>query len=160
MADDVNPSGARSATQRSSTRSTPTCSASFAIGSQQQKTALTDTPRRQEIWLVALGSGRTGEPGKTRPAIVVSADQLSAGIPDELVVVVPVSSSAAPSALRIDIGPVAGVERPSRALCRAVRAVASSRFVRRIGTVDQATMEQVEGALAVILELDRPRGWR
>jgi mRNA interferase MazF len=102
-----------------------------------------------------LGAGRAGEPGKTRPAIVVSSDQLSSGLPDELIVVVPVSSSLAPSALRIEVAPEAGVERPSRAVCRAVRAVVSSRFVLRIGGVDDATMESIETALALILELDR-----
>lgn len=89
---------------------------------------------------------------------MVSADELSSGIPDELVVVVPLSSSLAPSALRIDVAPEAGVERPSRAVCRAVRSVGSSRFVRRIGRVDQATMDQIETALALILELDRREG--
>ncbi len=117
--------------------------------------ALTDAPRRREVWLVALGAGRAGEPGKTRPAVVVSADELSTGVPEELIVVVPLSSSLAPSALRIEVAPDAGIERPSRAVCRAARAVVSSRFVRRIGSVDQATMEQVEMALALILELDR-----
>lgn len=117
--------------------------------------ALTDTPRRREVWLVALGAGRAGEPGKTRPAVVVSEDELSTGAPGELIVVVPLSSSLAPSALRVDLAPMAGIDRPSRAACRAVRAVASSRFVRRIGSVDQATMEQIEAALALILGLGR-----
>ncbi len=117
--------------------------------------ALTDAPRRGEVWLVALGAGRDGEPGKTRPAVVVSANELSTGIPEELIVVVPLSSSLAPSALRIDVAPDAGIERPSRAICKAVRAVVSSRFLCRIGSVDQVTMEQVEMALALILETDR-----
>lgn len=116
--------------------------------------ALTDTPRRREVWLVALGAGRAGEPGKTRPAVVVSEDELSTGAPGELIVV-PLSSSLAPSALRVELAPMAGIDRPSRAACRAVRAVASSRFVRRIGSVDQATMEQIEAALALILGLGR-----
>ncbi|MHB1710476.1 MAG: type II toxin-antitoxin system PemK/MazF family toxin [Acidimicrobiales bacterium] len=68
--------------------------------------------------------------------------------------VVPLSSSLAPSALRVDVAPIAGIDRPSRAVCRAVRAVVSSRFVLRIGAVDQATMNQVETALALILGLD------
>lgn len=130
-------------------------SARSGSGSQPSKTVLADAPRRREVWLVALGAGRAGEPGKTRPALVVSADDLSTGVPDELIVVVPLSSSLAPSALRIDVGPVAGIERASRAVCRAVRAVVSSRFVRRIGSVDQPTMERVEAALALILELHR-----
>ena len=117
--------------------------------------ALTDAPRRREVWLVALGAGRAGEPGKTRPAVVVSDDELSTGAPGELIVVVPLSSSLAPSALRIDVAPIAGIDRPSRAVCRAVRAVVSSRCVRRIGNVDQVTMEQMETALGMILALDR-----
>ncbi len=117
--------------------------------------ALTDAPRRREVWLVALGAGRAGEPGKTRPAVVVSDDELSTGAPGELIVVVPLSSSLAPSALRIDVAPIAGIDRPSRAVCRAVRGVASSRFERRIGSVNEATIEHIEMALALILGLDR-----
>ena len=120
--------------------------------------ASTDAPRRRQVWLVALGAGRAGGPAKTRPAIVVSADELNTGDPGELIVVVPLSSSLAPSALRIEIEPATGIERPSRAVPRAVRAVVSSRLVRRIGSVDQAVMERIETALALILELDRSGG--
>jgi mRNA interferase MazF len=117
--------------------------------------ASADAPRRQEVWFVALGAGRAGEPGKTRPAIVVSVDELSTGAQGDLIVVVPLSSSSAPSGLRVDVEPIAGIDRPSRAVCRAVRAVEPSRFVRRIGGVDAAIMEQIEAALALILGLDR-----
>jgi mRNA interferase MazF len=115
----------------------------------------TDAPRRGEIWLVALGAGRAGEPGKTRPAVVVSVDELSTGTPADLVVVVPLSSSRAPSALRVEVAPTAGIDRTSRALCRAVRAVVASRLVRRIGSVEPATLAQIETALALILGVDR-----
>ena len=116
--------------------------------------ALTDAQRRREVWLVALGAGRAGELGKTRPAVVVSDDELSTGAPGDLIVVVPLSSSLAPSALRVDVAPIAGIDRPSRAVCRAVRGVVSSRFERQIGSIDEATMGQVEEALALILGLD------
>lgn len=114
----------------------------------------TEFPRRREVWLVALGAGRAGEPGKTRPALVVSDDALSTGEPEDLIVVVPLSSSMAPSGLRIDVAPMAGFDRPSRAICRAVRAVVLSRFLGRVGSVEPAAMEQIEGALATILGLD------
>lgn len=130
-------------------------SSRFGTGSRLSPTALTRTPRRREVWLVELGAGRSGEPGKTRPAVVVSANELINGVSDELIVVVPLSSSLAPSALRIVVTPDAGVERPSRAVCRAVRAIVRSRFVRRLGEVDEATMDQVDMALTMILELDR-----
>jgi len=115
----------------------------------------TDAPRRGEVWLVELGAGRAGEPSKTRPAIVVSVDELSTGAPGELIVVVPLSSSLAPSALRIEVEPAAGIERASRAVCRAVRAVVRSRLVRRIGSVAPVEMEHVETALTLILGLER-----
>ncbi|MEJ7832829.1 MAG: type II toxin-antitoxin system PemK/MazF family toxin [Nocardioides sp.] len=115
----------------------------------------TDEPRRGDIWLVALGAGRPGEPGKTRPAIVVSVDELSSGARGELIVVVPLSSSLAPSALRVEIEPAAGIERASRAVCRAIRAVVRPRLVRRIGSVTPADLKRIETALTLILGLDR-----
>lgn len=117
--------------------------------------ASTDAPRRGEIWLVALGAGRPGEPGKTRPAVVVSVDELSTGTPADLIVVIPLSSSHAPSALRVEVAPTAGVDRPSLAVCRAVRAVGASRLVRRIGSVEPATIALIETALALILGAGR-----
>lgn len=117
--------------------------------------ASTELPRRGEIWLVALGAARAGEPGKTRPAIVVSVDELTADTPSDLVVVVPLSSSQAPSALRVEIEPGAGTDRPSRAICRAVRAVVVSRLVRPLGSVDPPALSEIEMVLAMILGLDR-----
>ena len=46
-------------------------------------------PRRGELWLVALGAARAGEPGKHRPGVIVSVDEILAGIDEELIVVVP-----------------------------------------------------------------------
>jgi mRNA interferase MazF len=115
----------------------------------------TDAPRRGEIWLVSLGAARAGEPGKTRPAVVVSVDELSTGAPTDLIVVVPLSSSQAASAIRVEIAPSAGIDRPSRAICRAVRAVVSSRLVRRLGSVEPREMAEIETVLALILGLDR-----
>jgi len=81
-------------------------------------------PRRGELWLVALGAARAGQPGEHRPAVVVSVDEILAGVDDELVVVVPVSSSRTGSPLRPSVLPSEGVESDSVALCRGVRAVA------------------------------------
>ena len=115
----------------------------------------TDAPRCGEIWLVSLGSARAGAPGKARPAVVVSVDELTTGAPMDLVVVIPISSSRAASALRVEIPPGAGVDRPSRDICRAVRAVDASRLARRLGSVEPPAMEAIEAALAMIVGLDR-----
>jgi mRNA interferase MazF len=113
-------------------------------------------PRRGEIWLVSLGAARTGEPGKNRPAVIVSVDELNSGAPDDLIVVVPLSSSRAQSSLRAEISPGEGVDHPSRAICRSIRAVARPRLLRRTGTVTPQTLAEIERALALILGLGVP----
>ncbi|BBX74917.1 type II toxin-antitoxin system PemK/MazF family toxin [Mycobacterium shinjukuense] len=108
-------------------------------------------PRRGELWLVALGAARVGEPGKHRPAVIVSVDDLLTGIDEELVVVVPVSSSRSGTPLRPHISPTEGVESASVAVCRGVRAVARTRLLERLGTLAPDTMRHIEHALALIL---------
>lgn len=114
--------------------------------------ALTE-PRRGEVWLVAFGAARRGEPGKHQPAVVISVDRLSTGTVADLVVVVPLSSSSAPSALRPEVADIEGVDRPSRAICRAVRGVAHPRLLRRVGMLTPEKLIEVETALGLILGL-------
>lgn len=127
---------------------------STATGTSRSATALAE-PRRGELWLVALGAARAAEPGKHRPAVVVSVDEILTGIDDELIVVVPVSSSLARSPLRPDISPAEGVEAASVAVCRSIRAISRTRLLRRLGTLAPDTMRQIEHALELILGIDR-----
>ncbi len=113
-------------------------------------------PHRGEVWLTSLGAARPGEPGKNRPTIVVSDDQIIAGSPREPIVVVPLSSSFPPSALRPEVADGEGVGRPSRAICGAVRGVARSRLLRKLGALTPETLTEVERALALILSLSPP----
>jgi mRNA interferase MazF len=112
-------------------------------------------PRRGEIWLVSFGAARRGEPGKNRPAIVVSADELLVGVEHELLVVVPLSSSLPRSALRPRVGSEAGIDADSIAIPRAVRGVARRRFQRRLGAVKPETMAELEHSLRLVLGLQR-----
>lgn len=111
-------------------------------------------PRRGEIWLTSLGAARKGEPGKNRPVIVVSVDEIATGLEDELIVVVPLSSSRAVSPLRPQVSPHEGVERDSVAVCRGVRAVARRRLHRRLGEAKLDTLHEVERALGMILGIE------
>jgi mRNA interferase MazF len=105
------------------------------------------------VWLVVFGAARPGELGKNRPAIVVTADSLSMGSVADLIVVVPLSSSSAPSRLRPAVHDVEGVDRPSCAIPRSVRGVARSRLLRRLGTLPPAKLTEIERALTLILGL-------
>lgn len=111
-------------------------------------------PRRGEIWLTSFGAARRGEPGKNRPALVVSVDELLVGAENELIVVVPLSSSVAPSRLRPSFDPSSGIEKDSAAVCRAVRGIARSRLLRRLGEASADTLTEAEAALAIVLGLD------
>lgn len=124
-------------------------------GTRRPATALAD-PRRGEVWLVALGAGRAGEPGKHRPAVVISVDAILTGLDDELVVVVPVSSSRSGSPLRPAVSPGEGVDVPGVAICRGVRAVARSRLLEQMGTVAPETMHHLERSLGLILGIGSP----
>jgi mRNA interferase MazF len=101
-----------------------------------------------------LGAARKGEPGKNRPAVVVSMDEISAGVEDELFVVVPLSRSRAASLLRPQVSPDEGVDADSSAICRGVRAVARTRLLAPIGSVRAQTLAEIDRALAMILGLD------
>jgi mRNA interferase MazF len=102
---------------------------------------------------VSFGAARTGEPGKNRPAVIVSVDRIIAGPSFELIVVVPLSSSSTPSALRPEVRDVEGVDRPSHALPRAVRGVARSRLLRRLGALPAEKLTEIERALTLSLGL-------
>jgi mRNA interferase MazF len=111
-------------------------------------------PQRGDIWLTSLGAARKGEPGKNRPTLIVSVDGLLTGSEDDLIVVVPLSTSRSPSALRPVVPSDAGIDADSAAIPRAVRAVARRRLLSRIGSVESKTLEQVERALATVLGLE------
>lgn len=104
--------------------------------------------------MVSLGAARQGEPGKNRPAVIVSADEILAGVQDELVVVVPVSSSRTPSGLRPTVSPDEGVDVDSVAVCRGVRAVTRTRLLRPLGQLAPETLREVERSLIMVLGID------
>ena len=123
------------------------------IGATRPMTALPE-PRRGDLWLVGFGAGRSGEPGKHRPAVILSTDELIGGVSDELIVVVPVSSSRSGTPLRPAITPAEGVDTDSVAICRGIRAVARTRLIERLGTAEPATMRDIERAVALILGIN------
>ena len=100
---------------------------------------------------IVVAGGVEGRGRTTSDRHVVRA---LAGIEHETFVVVPVSSSRAPSLLRPRISLGEGIDSESAAICRGVRAVSRSRLLRRIGRLKPATLREVEQALAMILGID------
>ena len=112
-------------------------------------------PRRGEIWLTAFGAARPGEPGKTRPAVVVSADGQLSGSVHDLVVVAPLSSSLVQTGSRptLRARPDTGLTADSVVVVRAIRGMSRTRLIRRLGVVDALTLASVQDILSALLDL-------
>lgn len=110
-------------------------------------------PQRGEIWLATLGASKIGEPGKSRPALVLSPAALSPDSDRALVVVVPLSASIAASPLRPVISTRSGIDTQSRAVPMAVRGVARSRLTKRLGRASSGELAAVGSAVSVALGL-------
>jgi len=72
-----------------------------------------------------------------------------------LIVIVPLSKSRSPSALRPQVSPETGIDHSSAAICRAVRGVSRTRLLRRLGEVEAEKLTEIEGALSSILGIAR-----
>jgi len=106
---------------------------------------------RGEIWLVDLEPSRRGELGKTRPCVIVSDDgynQLAA-----TPLVMPITSYAPTiRSPAIQATPQTGLSNDSSILPLHIRAVARSRFVRRIGRAPAAVVDQGAEILVLIVQ--------
>jgi mRNA interferase MazF len=107
------------------------------------------TPRRGEVWWVALDPALGTEIRKTRPAIVVSNDSCNRF--GSRVVVVPVTGnveSLYPGEAVVDI---AG--KPARALGDQIRSVDRARLRTRLGVLSAEELRLVVDALRVTLDI-------
>jgi len=106
-------------------------------------------PERGEIWWVALDPTLGSEIRKTRPCIVVSVKILNER--RRTVIVVPLSSSSAPSPPILI--PITCDGRPAVAVSDQIRAVAKERLRSRLGVVGDDEMAGLEDALRQIMQL-------
>ena len=107
------------------------------------------TIRRGEIWWVCLDPALGSEIRKTRPCVVVSAEQINRQRRTPIVVPLSASPDAAPPVV-ISV-PSAGPD--SVAVVDQVRAVDKTRFVRTSGRLSLEDLAAVESALKRVLEL-------
>ena len=110
-------------------------------------------PARGEIWTANLNPTRGREQAGRRPVLVVSTDRFNQS-PAELVVIVPVTSRDKGIPWHVGVSPPeGGLRSRSHLMCEAVRCVSRERLTRRLGQVDQTTMQAVNQRLRVLLEL-------
>lgn len=101
-----------------------------------------------------LGVPAGHEAGLCRPAIVVTAGRVLAGVPN-VIQVVPLTRTVRSSAAEVVIEPDAGnaLSARSTAQCQHVRSVATTRIGRRLGNVGPLVLADVRETLALLLDL-------
>ncbi len=111
------------------------------------------TPRRGDIWLVALDPTIGHEIKKTRPAIVVTSDLYNRT--NWVLLVLPLTSNDNAEVDQVLIRPPeGGVTSPSVTLPDQLRAVDRQRLVKRLGRLSPATLDRVNRTLKIVLDLD------
>lgn len=111
-------------------------------------------PSRGEIWTVDLDPVRGHEQAGKRPVLILSTNAFNHG-PSGLVYIAPITKTERGIPFHILIEPPeGGVKTRSFILCDRVRSVSVERFSGKAwGRVSKETMQQVEDALRVLLEL-------
>lgn len=112
--------------------------------------------RRGDVWLINLDPTVGAEIRKVRPAVIVSSDAVGI-LP--LKVIVPLTEwkeryAVAPWMVRVDPAPENGLDKPSAADAFQVRSVSQARFVRRLGSLPEATVREIARAVALVLEIE------
>ena len=97
-------------------------------------------PRHGEVWLVDMGMI-----GKTRPAIVLIADNLDA--PRSLIIHIPITRQNRGSELEVPLGHLRFLDPESVANVQAIGSLPSVRFEKLLGVVPETDLQKVKAAL-------------
>ena len=111
--------------------------------------------KQNEIWLINLDPTKGAEIQKIRPAIIVNDNALGK-LP--LKIIVPITDwkdryEIAPWMVKIEPDLASGLNKTSAADCFQVRSLSEERFMKKIGSVDNATFRDIQQALKKVLSI-------
>jgi mRNA interferase MazF len=111
--------------------------------------------RRSEIWLINLDPTIGAEIRKTRPAVIVSSDDVGK-LP--LKIIAPITDwkphyEQIPWMVQIQPASQNGLAKPSAVDAFQVRSISDLRFVRCLGRLNVSTMRSIASALAEVMEI-------
>jgi mRNA interferase MazF len=107
------------------------------------------TPRRGEVWWVALDPTLGSQIAKTRPCVIITRELINQY--RRTVVVVPLSSSSSahpPIRIAVNCG-----GRPAVAVVDQIRSIAKERLQSRLGVLTEPEMKGIGDALQQVLDL-------
>lgn len=113
------------------------------------------TARQGDVWDARLEPVLGHEQGGTRPVVIVSVDQFSAGR-GEMCIAVPLTRTNRDTPLHVRIEPPeGGLTAVSYALPENIRSISRGRLAERRGQVYDATLEQVLRRIHLLTRLPR-----
>ena len=111
-------------------------------------------PRRGEVYLVTFDPTVGHEIKKTRPALIIQNNVSNQYSPITIVAAISSQFGTPPHPREVILTPGrSGLQKPSAVVLNQIRSVDRQRLVRRLGTVDAATMRKVDEALLISLGL-------
>ncbi len=110
--------------------------------------------KRGEVWLVSLDPTIGHEIRKSRPAVVIQNDIGNKYSP--ITIIAPVTSQNTDRVFPFEVllaSKEFGLEKTSKALLNQIRPVDKRRLVKRLGTVDEETIERMNESIRISLGL-------
>jgi mRNA interferase MazF len=111
--------------------------------------------KQSEIWLIDLDPTKGAEIQKKRPAIIVNDDRLGK-LP--LKVIVPVTDwkdryDMAPWMVKIEPNATNGLSKDSSADCFQIRSLSQERLIKKLGYIDNDTLNEIKEAIKKVLDM-------
>ena len=112
--------------------------------------------RRFDVFLISLDLSQGSEIKKTRPALIVSDNSLGK-LP--LKVIVPITDWKdkyvfAPWMIKLEPNKQNGLIKDSSVDCFQVRSVSETRFIKKLGHVDDSAMDEIRIGLSKVLSIN------
>lgn len=101
-----------------------------------------ETPKRDEIWLIALDPTRGSEIRKTRPCVVVSPDEMNLHL--RTIIIAPMTSVVRRYPTRV---PIAHAGQTGEVVLDQLRTVDRSRLLKKLGNTTPKTAEAISDTL-------------
>ncbi|MGA7878863.1 MAG: type II toxin-antitoxin system PemK/MazF family toxin [Desulfoferrobacter sp.] len=116
---------------------------------------MTKEVRRGDIWLVDWSPGRGSEQSGIRPAVVVQTDaaNLNPRYPNTIVLTVSTRGKAVPFHVLIEPSEENGLREKSFVKCEQVLTISKNRLLRRLGQIEEETLESVAASIRLVLEV-------
>jgi mRNA interferase MazF len=109
--------------------------------------------KQGEVWLIDLEPTKGAEIRKTRPAILINSNSLGV-LP--LKVIIPITDwkehySIAPWMVKIKPNKINGLTKTSSADCFQIRSLAQERLIKKLGTIDSASIFEIKEAIIKVI---------